>query len=247
VVYSNIRYAFPAKPEKEIKQIANRFYRNLSDLIVEVIKLKSIDFDCLRKRIHFNNYDLLDDLYQKKKSIVVTIGHCGNWEWMTMVLDKISPYMVFAIVKPLNSAYFEEYFRKLRTRFNAKGGILPFKTAFRTMVRHRNELTLNIVAGDQTPTKDEINYVITFLNRPTPVFLGIEKIARSLDYAVVFFDIQRKKRGYYDVNISLIEEFPKRTSEHEITGKHVKKLEQVLNEHPDNWLWSHRRWKHTTD
>jgi KDO2-lipid IV(A) lauroyltransferase len=144
----------------------------------------------------------------------------------------------------VNNPFFENYLKKLRLRFTTKGGILPFKSAFRHMVRNRDKLTLNVIAGDQTPTRDEINFWTTFLNQPTAVFLGIEKIAQSLDFAVLFFDIQRSRQGYYIVTISLLEDNPRETGEAEITGKHVSKLEEVIRRQPDNWLWSHQRWKH---
>ncbi|MCD4790277.1 MAG: lysophospholipid acyltransferase family protein [Bacteroidales bacterium] len=244
VVFQNLRNSFPNKTEKEIKEIAKKFYRNFADLIIEVVKIRSITKRQVTKRIQFRNYDLIDDLYKKKKSIIVTIGHCGNWEWMTIVLGMISSYRIFGVVKPLNDPVFEKYLRKLRLKFNIDGGLISFKSTFRTMVRQRDDLTINIFAGDQTPTKDEINYRTQFLNQETPVFLGIEKIAKSLDFAVVFFNVQRRKRGFYDVDISLIEENPQATEDNEITEKHVKMLEKIIIENPDNWLWSHRRWKH---
>jgi len=244
VVFQNLRNSFPDKPEKEIKEIAKKFYRNFADIIIEVVKIRSISKSQLIKRIQFKNYDLIDDLYKKKKSIIVTIGHCGNWEWMTMVLEMISAYRVCAVVKPLSDPDFEKYLQKLRLKFNTNGRIIPFQSTFRTMVKQRHDLTINIFAGDQTPTKDEINYWTQFLNQETPVFLGIEKIAKSLDFAVVFFNIQRSKRGFYEIDISLIEENPQATEDNEITVKHVKMLENAIKKNPDNWLWSHRRWKH---
>lgn len=244
VVFSNLRNAFPEKQDKEIKKIAREFYRNFADLILEVLKIRSISKRSLLKRVSFRNFELIEELHSQKKSIIVTIGHCGNWEWMSMLLEMMSGYKVFAVVKPLNDAFYDDYLTRLRTRFNKKGGLIPFKSTFREMVRRKNELTMTIIAGDQTPTKDEINYWTTFLNQDTPVFLGIEKIARSLDFPVLFFDIQRKKRGYYEIDISMVSAFPIQTSEYEITEKHVKMLEQKIRRNPDNWLWSHRRWKH---
>lgn len=244
VVMINLRRSFPDKSEAEVKSIAKKFYRNFSDLILEVIKSRSITRKQFAKRISFSNYELLEDLFDRGKSVIVTMGHCGNWEWTPMQLETISRYRVFAVVKPLNDPFFEAYLKKLRTRFGTRGGLIQFKNTLRTMVAQRDEMTMTIFAGDQTPTRNEINYWTTFLNQETPVYLGIEKLAKSLDCAVVFFDIQRRKRGYYNVDISLITDDPRSTEEFEITEKHVGMLEKAITEHPDNWLWSHRRWKH---
>ena len=160
-----------------------------------------------------------------------------------MVMALISKYKVYGIVKPLNNKFFEEYLCRLRSKFN-KDNLISFQETFRIMVKNRNNLTINIFAADQTPTKNEINYWSKFLNQETPVYLGTEKTAKHFDFVVLFMDIQRYKRGYYEVSISTITDKPKQTKEYEITKGHIHKLEEAIIKHPDNWLWSHRRWKH---
>jgi len=245
VITLNLRKSFPNADDHQLKRIRNRFYRNLTDLFLEVLKTQSMHKEELIRRITFNNDEILTALYQKGKSAIITIGHCGNWEWMSQVLDMKGPFRAFAVVKPLNDPFFEDYMKHLRTKFTVQGGLISFKSTLREMVRYRDQQTITIFAGDQTPAKEEINYWTTFLNQDTPVFLGIEKIAKALDFPVLFIDIQRKKRGFYHAEISMIEEHPKTTPDFEITEKHVRKLEGVIRNHPDNWLWSHRRWKHS--
>jgi KDO2-lipid IV(A) lauroyltransferase len=112
----------------------------------------------------------------------------------------------------------------------------------------RNKKTMinyYIIAADQTPTRAEFNYWSHFLNQETPFYNGIEKLARSLDFTVVFMDIQRTGRGKYTGKIQLISDDPKNTTENEIMEKYIHLLEGSLTERPDNWLWSHRRWKFT--
>ncbi len=99
-------------------------------------------------------------------------------------------------------------------------------------------------AGDQTPVKDEARIWIDFLNQPTPVLPGIEKIALQTDRPVIYFNMQLVKRGYYEVDCYLVTEKPSETKEGEITNKNFKLLEGIINRQPAYWLWSHRRWKH---
>jgi KDO2-lipid IV(A) lauroyltransferase len=83
-----------------------------------------------------------------------------------------------------------------------------------------------------------------FMSQDTPVFLGIEKIALKIRYPIVYITIRRVKRGYYKVFAERIE----LSSEHQKTGMiteiHTRKLEADIRSQPDNWLWTHRRWKH---
>jgi len=247
VVVLNLSRAFPGKNKHEVKSIARQYYRNLADIILETIKKQSISRSNLTGRICFKNDHILEDLYARGKSVMVTIGHCGNWEWMSAVLEMTSPYRVFAVVKPLSDRRFEKYMSGLRTRFSTRGELIPFKNTLRFLVQHRRELSLTVIAGDQTPTRGEINHWTRFLNQDTPFFLGIEKIARSLDLAVVFMDVYRTGRGHYTAEITLITDRPRETGDYEITQKYVALLEQAISQRPDNWLWSHKRWKHSHD
>jgi KDO2-lipid IV(A) lauroyltransferase len=117
------------------------------------------------------------------------------------------------------------------------------KLTMRKMIEHKNELTATVLMGDQTPVKEDTNYFTTFLNQPTAVFLGIEKLAKMMDKVVVFYDMKRVKRGYYTYELILLTDDPKNTTEYEITEAHVKYLEAVIKKEPQYWLWSHRRWK----
>jgi KDO2-lipid IV(A) lauroyltransferase len=243
VIFNNLKNAFPNKSQRELKRIARNYYRNLSDIILEVIKLRSIGSDQLLKRFSFENIDIFRKLFDEGKSIIVTIGHCGNWEWMGTALGLITEQKGYAIVKPLSDKRFNQYMTFLRTRLN-KDSVIPFKDTFRALIKNKEKLTFNVFAADQTPTKSEINYWGNFLNQETGFFLGIEKIAVSLDMGVVFVDIRRTARGRYNGVFELITDNPKASEEHEIIKKYISLLEKSITRAPDNWLWSHKRWKH---
>lgn len=243
VVFENLRNAFPEKTEQEIYMIARKYYRNLGDIILEVIKLRLLSKEQLMNRVKVNNAELLDELYHKQKSAMLIMGHCGNWEWASPAITFHTRHKCFGMAKPLSDPFFEKYMMRLRTKFNPDS-IIHFKRFFRMMVENRNNLSAYLMAGDQTPTKSEINYWTTFLNQETAIFLGAEKIAKALDLPIIYMDTQRTGRMRYEVTLSLITDKPKETAEFEITEKHVRLLENAIREHPDNWLWSHRRWKH---
>lgn len=241
VVFANMHNAFPKKSHKEIKAIAKKFYYNLCDFVFENVKLRSMSKEQLLNRMRFKNIEILDDLYNRKKSVIAVLGHCGNWEWMSCT-PLVIKHKALAVAKPLSSEYFDNAMSRLRTRFGLE--VSYMKVFYRTLLKYQHQPTLSIFAADQTPTKNEIEYWTPFLNQEAAVFLGTEKIAKAMDFAVVFFNIQRIRRGFYEVEIIKVTDTPKETKEFEITEKHVRLLEKAITEHPDNWLWSHNRWKH---
>jgi KDO2-lipid IV(A) lauroyltransferase len=97
---------------------------------------------------------------------------------------------------------------------------------------------------DQTPRKCEIHYWTTFLNQETPVVTGTEKVARKLDAVVLFCNIRKLKRGFNRLEFSLIAEHARDTKPFEITEMATRKIESMIVECPELWLWTHKRWKH---
>ena len=100
------------------------------------------------------------------------------------------------------------------------------------------------MAADQSPSKPEKAIWVDFLNQKTAFLDGPERHARLRDIPVLFVDIQRVKRGFYTLEISVNSAHPTETAVGEITRTYAHKLEEVIRAKPENWLWSHRRWKY---
>jgi len=244
VVLENLRNSFPEKSEKEIDRIARKFYKNLTDIILEVVKVRTTKLKTLQKRYVYKNLEVIDEQYDKGRSVIITIGHCGNWEWMGPTLNHAIKHRGYVALKPLSDDIMSKYMKTIRLRFAEEEQLIPFKQIFRKLIRLKDQLILTIIAADQTPHKDEINYWSTFMNQDTPFFLGTEKMAKALDHSVIYLEIVRVKRGYYEISAKLMTEDPKNTDQFEITEGFIKELEHSIRKNPDNWLWSHRRWKY---
>jgi KDO2-lipid IV(A) lauroyltransferase len=244
VTKNNLRNAFPDRDEKWIRNTARQFYRNLADIILENIKILNIKQKTLDKHFRYVNTEVMDEMFAKNKSLIIAIGHCGNWEWLGNTLGPAYAHIKgYAIVKPLHNPYFDNFINGLRNRF-IDDSIIYMKDTLRTLVKRKDITSLYVFAADQTPNPVETAYWADFFKQDTPFYTGIEKIARSLDLAVIFVDLYREKRNYYVGEISLITESAKSTSENEITDMYISKLEEAIRKRPDNWLWSHKRWKH---
>ena len=242
VVYRNLRNSFPDKTDEEINVIARKYYRNLSDIIIEVLKLRHISKRQLIKRISIKNIELLKDYYNQNKKAIAAVAHIGNWEWVATISPYLFDHKIYLVYKPLSSEFFNDYLLNLRSKFGLD--FISFKQTYRFLIKQKQELNMAVLAADQTPTRSEIEYWSQFLNQETGFFIGIEKIAKSLDCAVVFVDIKRIRRGYYEIELVDITGNPKATKEFEITDKYIRLLENHIINNPDNWLWSHKRWKH---
>ena len=161
-----------------------------------------------------------------------------------MALPKFIKHQVNVIYRPIQNISFDEYLKKERSRFGMF--LMPATVSLRTIIQFEKvgKLSLTYYLTDQTALYDT-KYWLMFLNQETPVFPGPEKISTRLKQAVVFMDIQKVRRGYYEVEFTKLFDDASQTKEFEVTKAHVKFLEGIIKKRPEFWLWSHRRWKHT--
>ncbi|MGQ7870569.1 lysophospholipid acyltransferase family protein [Sunxiuqinia sp. sy24] len=243
VVYSNLRNAFPEKSEKEIDDIARKFYRHLSDLGVEAIKLQSISEKELDKRITVSGIEKTEEYFRQQKSIILLGMHFNNWEWSAS-LQRLSKHQLIMVYNPVrNNKEMERYILNMRERFGAIS-VPVHKSARTAMQFDQTERPGCIWLGaDQTPAPTT-KFWTQFLNQETPFFSGPEKIASKTNQPVFLHYVRKLSRGKYEVNF--IELFPEPAKEKpdDILLTYIDRMEEIIQETPEFWLWSHRRWKH---
>jgi KDO2-lipid IV(A) lauroyltransferase len=241
VVISNLKNSFPEKSATELKIIEKNYYKFLADMIMESVKSISITGTELKKRYQFKNLNAITKHLDKGRSVIAVSGHYGNWEWGSLAIGQALGEDVLIVYKPLSNKRFDYLLNTVRARFGSV--MVPMKQTLRKVAEYKNKARVLVLVGDQTPSRDESHYFTQFLNQPTSVFLGVEKVAVKTNDAIIYFAIKRIKRGYYVCEIESLVDVPSTTKQYEITNLHTRKLEELIREKPDYWLWSHRRWK----
>ncbi|MGM9758594.1 MAG: lysophospholipid acyltransferase family protein [Parabacteroides sp.] len=246
VVRRNLQASFPEKSRQELRQLERAFYHHFADYIVETVKLAHISLEELLQRAWIKNPELVDRLQDEGHPVIVMLmGHYGNWEWFTGSAHRFAQTSVYQIYRPLNNKAFDDLFIRLRTQFGSFG--IKKNDTVRDVIRlkQRQERSLVIFIADQTPSRNNLHYWTDFLHQDTPFLTGAERIARKLDLPVLFLDVQQKLRGYYTVEFHLLTEHAKETPENWITEEYARRMEQSILRAPENWLWTHKRWKYT--
>lgn len=243
VVENNLKNSFPEKTNEERQLIEKKFYRHLADLIVEILKITHMSKKVQLKRFTYTNLDIIDKLRKNKRDIIAIVGHYNNWEWPTLLPD-FTKYKTLIIYKPLQNKYFNDFMNNHRSKFGID--LTPTSHVIRDIIdnKRKNINTLSIFISDQIPARGDIKYWTTFLNQDTAVYTGAGKIAAKYDMAMIFFNIQKVKRGYYNLDVELLHEHTSGLSEEVLTDTHVRRLDEIIREKPEFWIWSHRRWKH---
>ena len=243
VVKQNLTLAFPEKSKAEIATITKNFYRHLCDVILESIKSISITESEMRKRFIFTNIEELNALEAQKRNIVFLMAHYASWEWI-YVMQRYISHRGFGIYKRLENKYFDRLIKRNRAKYNAELITTKETIAVLTASKAKGELSISGFASDQSPKPEKAHHWREFMGIKVPVHTGAEMIAKKLDMAVGFFAVKKVKRGFYEAHFTLLAERPNDYKDYELTDRFIELVEQQIQQAPEYYLWTHKRWKH---
>lgn len=243
VVLENLQNSFPDKSRNEIKVIEKNFYINFCDYLAETFKSFTISSTELRVRVQHLNQDVFQEAKDENKNVILLTGHIFNWEWYNALATVIPQDHCFPVYRKVQSSFWEQKIKELRNRFGNHA--LEAKEVVRHIFRNPNDgNSVYMFVADQTPHFSEVTFGLNFLNQRTPAFVGYDKLSTRMDLAFVFCEMKKVKRGFYQVNYYRIYPDGEKFVENEVVKKFHYLLENTINKRPDNYLWSHRRWKY---
>ena len=247
VVEKQLDECFPEKSMQERRAIERQFYHFFCDYLVEVIKLFSISKKEMMRRMKFVGIEQVREELKDKKFFFLYLGHYCNWEYIASLSYWLPEIHCGQIYHRIYNQAFDELFLKLRGQFG--GESILMKDTLRRILTLRNQekkVMIGFIA-DQLPKWENMHHWTTFLNHDTSFFIGAERIAKQVDAALYYVDVERVKRGYYQVRFRLMTLHPKEFPDYELTDQYARLLEESICRQPAYWLWTHKRWKRTKE
>ncbi len=239
VVAANIQRSFPELSARDHAVLVRGFYRHFSDLLIESIKNLSISKEELLRRMKVVNPEVLQDLEKSGKSVLIVSGHFNNWEWFITAQALLVPFESYGIGMPLSNGFWDKKLTERRQRF----GLTVVNAQNYKSIFTRSTPVSVLVLSDQAPSDGRKSYWMEFLQQPTPILFGVEQMANEFDLNVVYCQLNKVKRGSYEIEFQLLTSEPRSLSYGQLTEQHVQLLEQSILDQPCHWLWSHKRWK----
>ena len=179
---------------------------------------------------------------------IAMMAHFGCWEYCSYWGLYEPSQKVVAVYHPLHDPVMERLYQRLRNSSYAT--TVAMKECVRFYLRHRDEgldgrnMALGLIA-DQAPPRLRAGVPwFSFLNQDTVFFDGGEKLALKFGLPVYFVRMERLRRGRYRMAFELLYDGSEPVAENEITERYVRRLETMIRERPELWMWSHKRWKH---
>lgn len=244
VVRKNLKLCFPEYTREERRAIERKFYKNLSDVFLEMAKNLTISEKQIKKRFKFENMELINAHEQRKESTILLLGHYSNWEGMLSIGYHLIG-KAYGVYSPLSNKYMDRLISRSRKKHKALL-LSRYKTIeFIRANAKENNYALYGFINDQSPRVRPKNYWRTFMGVNVPVFTGAERLAKEFNFPVYYAEINRTKRGYYTAEVSLLVKDPSLCGQNEITDLFTAKLEEQIKRDPSQYLWSHNRFKHS--
>lgn len=246
VVKENLRNSFPDKSEKELWVIRRGFYRTLAEVVVDTINLAHKDVRKVRSSLKMNGLDEHRAAVAGRDWIAIT-AHFGCWEYCSCWGAFEPSQMTVAVYHPLHSKVLEGFYQRLRNNPNSMA--TPMNDSLRFYLRNREKgidgkrLVMGLIADQNPPLRPSSRW-FRFLNQDTVFFDGGEKLALRCKLPMYFVKMERLGRGSYQMTFQQIYDGVEPVEEYEITERYIRHLEAMIVEHPELWMWSHRRWKH---
>lgn len=246
VVNENLRNSFPEKSEAELGVIRRGFYYTLSEMFINTINMAGMNCE---KALRFACVENLE-LHRKAvcgRNWIAMLAHYGCWEYGSFWGLNDPSQVIFVVYHPLRNKVMNELFMRFRDISNAI--LTPMSDCIRLYLHHQEHgyEGKNIAMGlaaDQNPPRRPDSHWFRFLNQDTLFFDGAEKLGLRFQMPVYFVNVERLKPGYYRMRFDEIYDGKEEVAPNEITERYVRRLEQMICERPELWMWSHRRWKH---
>jgi Kdo2-lipid IVA lauroyltransferase/acyltransferase len=238
---ANLTASFPTLTEPQLQHLMRDYYRNFSQVLVEVVRSVSLSPEELRRRVILEDFEPVRDALATGTPVLLVAAHQCNWEWMLLALSLGLGCPLEAAYKPLVDGWAQREMLKARSRFGAR--LVPAQELLAHILRGGRTPRAIAMVADQEPRTSERRHWTRFMNRDTAFFMGAEEITRVTKFPAFFVGLRRTGRGHYAVSVTPLSQPGEKPATGALTERYARLVEAQIQASPADWPWSHKRWK----
>ena len=239
IIYSNLTNAFPNLNEFEKSKITKMMWCNYGKILAEYVFIKNFRETKLEQNVIVKGQEILEKIQINKKPVIFISGHFNNFELMAMHIDK-SGIDLAAIYRPLNNKYLNTIMEKIRRNYicnkQVKKGIAGTKLLLKYF---RNGTSIALMIDQRVSQGLRSN----FFNKKASTTTIPAQFIKKFKCDVVPIYIERTNNINFKITINKPIKFSDSSSIEVITNDLNKVLEKMILENPEQWIWTHDRWK----
>ncbi len=245
LVLTNLRYAFPEKTDSERQEIALKCYQNIFATFFETFWIARLTEQKVHELISMPDATKIGEMLERKKGLIVLSGHITNWELIALSIGVIGKHPLQIIVKKQHNPFVDTVMNSLRTKFN--NTVVDMDKSPREFIKRIRDNGVVAMLADQSGPEEGL--FVNYFGRPTSTHLGPAIFCLRTGAPILMVDAVRCEDGTFSVEFEEVPTHDLEGSDDDkirtITERHVALLEKFVRRHPDQWLWMHKRWKHT--
>ena len=239
IIYSNIKRAIPNIENKELRKISSLMWNNYGRVFAEFMFMKDFRTGKLAQNIEINGMSILEKIKSNKEQVVFISGHLSNFELMAMYLEK-SGINLCAIYRPLNNIFLNKLMENIREKYICKNQIKKGIGGLKKLIFLKNKNLSTALMIDQRVSEGILS---DFFNEKALTTTIPAQLVKKFNIPVVPVYIERTGGLKFKISINEPVSFPQSSSVESITDDLNKILEKMIIKKPDQWIWSHNRWK----
>ena len=238
-ILSNISKALPEIEEKNTELIVKKMWENYGRILSEYMFIKNFRNSKYKKFLTIEGQEILNELKDSKEPVVFISGHFNNFELMAMQIEK-SGINLAAIYRPLNNIFLNKIMEKIRTKYICRKQIKKGGSGTRELLESfKNNYSIAIMIDQRVSESIKVD----FFNQKASTTTIPAQLVKKFGSKIVPIYIERINGVYFKMTINKPISFDKESTIEEITLKLNKWLEKMILVNPDQWIWSHDRWK----
>ena len=239
VIHNNIKRALPEIDETNLKNIENSMWNNYGRIFAEYIFLKDFRYGKLASEVQIEGQEILNDIKENNKQVIFISGHLSNFELMAMFIEK-SGVNLSAIYRPLNNIFLNGIMESIRKKYICKNQIKKGLAGLKKLIKLKKKNYSSALMIDQRVSEGILSPL--FNERALTTTIPAQ-LAKRFNIPIVPVYIERIKGLKFKIIISEPLSFSQDASHQEITDTLNHILEKFILNKPENWIWSHNRWK----
>ena len=214
-------------------------WNNYGRIFAEYMFIKNFRYGKLATKIQIEGQEILDQIKKNEKQVVFISGHFSNFELMAMQLE-LSGIKLSAVYRPLNNIFLNQTMEDLRRNFICKNQIKKGLGGVREIIKAFAQNSSVALMIDQRVSEGEKSLLF---NRPTYTTTIPAQLIKKYKCPVVPIYIERKNNLFFDIIIEDPIYFNEKEDIKNITLKLNNWLENKILLNPDQWIWTHNKWK----
>ncbi len=238
-IQNNLENSNIGSSREDRKSIINNMWGNYGRILAEYVYLKQFRKNNLNQFIEIEGLNYLNEIKNNNEQAVFISGHFNNFELMAMEIERAGINLC-AIYRPLNNPFLNIIMENIRKNYICKNQIKKGKSGTRDLLNFfKKDFSVALMIDQRVSEGEDID----LFNRSAKTTTIPAQLVKKYGCSIISVYIERVKNYHFKLYFNKPVKFDDNLSHQQITLELNKILEKMILKNPDQWIWSHDRWK----